>query len=94
MEPAQGAAHVLVRGRVQGVGFRWFVRKTANRLGIDGWVRNLPDGAVEAFVQGDDPALETMKEELSRGPRLARVDDLVWNARSQDSSCVSFVIRS
>ena len=55
--------HVVVRGRVQGVGFRWFVREAARALGLAGWVRNRPDGSVEVAAEGDA---------ASRGPRCAR----------------------
>jgi acylphosphatase len=65
--------HVRVTGVVQGVGFRWFVRERARRLGLSGWVRNLPDGSVEVAASGDDAQLALLREELSRGPRGASV---------------------
>jgi len=68
--------HVRVTGMVQGVGFRWFVRERARRLGLKGWVRNLPDGSVEVAASGDPGQLELLKEELRRGPRGADVDKL------------------
>ncbi len=68
--------HVRVTGMVQGVGFRWFVRERARRLGLKGWVRNLPDGSVEVAASGDPGQLELLKEELQRGPRGADVDKL------------------
>jgi acylphosphatase len=68
--------HVRVSGIVQGVGFRWFVREKARRLGLNGWVRNLPDGSVEVVAAGDDGQLELLKEELRRGPPGAVVDGL------------------
>jgi acylphosphatase len=61
---------------VQGVGFRWFVRERARRLGLAGWVRNLPDGSVEVAAAGDDGQLELLRGELLRGPRGAAVDNL------------------
>ena len=64
----------LVTGRVQGVGFRYFARRVATRLGISGWVRNLPDGAVEAVADGSPDALARFQEELRSGPTLAVVD--------------------
>jgi acylphosphatase len=67
---------VLVSGRVQGVGFRWYAVEQARALGLQGWVRNLPDGRVEAWVQGQPPAVESMLAWLAKGPRHARVDAL------------------
>ncbi|HEX8170588.1 MAG TPA: acylphosphatase, partial [Thermoanaerobaculia bacterium] len=67
------ARRFLVRGQVQGVGFRWSARTEARRLGLVGRVRNLPDGAVEAEAQGDDAAVEAFAAWLARGPRWARV---------------------
>jgi len=66
--------HVFVRGRVQGVAFRWSAADEARRLGVDGWVRNLPDGRVEAWVQGPADTVDAMLEWLGRGPSAARVD--------------------
>jgi acylphosphatase len=64
----------VVRGRVQGVGFRWFVFREADRLGLGGFVRNLPDGAVEVVSQGPDEALDALERLVTRGPTMARVD--------------------
>lgn len=64
----------IVRGRVQGVGFRWFVGLEAKRLGLGGFVRNLPDGTVEVVSQGPDTALDAMERHLNRGPSHAQVD--------------------
>ena len=68
--------HVRITGMVQGVGFRWFVRERARRLGLSGWVRNLPDGSVEVVASGDPGQLELLKGEIQRGPRGAAVDKL------------------
>lgn len=68
------AARFLVHGRVQGVGFRWFVWKTAEQLGLGGIARNLPDGSVEVVAEGPAPALEELAQALRRGPRLAQVE--------------------
>ena len=68
--------HVRVTGGVQGVGFRWFVRERARRLGLAGWVRNLPDGSVEVAATGDDTQLDLLRADLQRGPRGAAVDRL------------------
>jgi acylphosphatase len=70
------ALHVRVTGVVQGVGFRWFVRERARRLGLAGWVRNLPDGSVEVAADGDDQQLDLLRGELLRGPSGAAVEQL------------------
>lgn len=68
--------HCLVSGRVQGVGFRAFVFRQALELGLRGWTRNLPDGRVEALVQGPDHAREAFVSRLRSGSLLSRVDDV------------------
>lgn len=67
---------LLVDGRVQGVGFRWFVREAARRHRLAGWVRNRPDGSVELEVSGDDGAYEHFLATIREGPPGARVDDV------------------
>jgi len=67
---------VRVRGRVQGVFFRAEARARAESLGLAGWIRNLPDGRVEAVFEGEDERVESMVEWCRRGPRGARVDDV------------------
>ena len=66
----------VIRGRVQGVGFRWFVMREAERLKLGGYVTNLPDGSVEVVSQGPETALETLESHLRRGPSHARVDEV------------------
>ena len=70
------ARRFLVRGRVQGVGFRWFVEREAHLLGIAGWVRNNHDGSVEVLAQGTRDQLSGLHSRLREGPRAARVDDV------------------
>jgi acylphosphatase len=70
------AKQFLVRGRVQGVGFRWFVEREAQILGIRGWVRNNLDGAVEVLAIGTREQLLALRRKLQEGPRAARVDDV------------------
>lgn len=65
--------HAVVRGDVQGVGFRYFVQRHADALGLQGWVRNNEDGTVEVVAEGDKPDLERLKRSLEEGPRMARV---------------------
>ena len=68
------ARRFLISGRVQGVGFRWFAYDAAVREGATGWVRNLPDGRVEAWVEGDADAVTRVEAALRSGPRGARVE--------------------
>lgn len=68
---------VIVSGRVQGVGFRWFVRQEARRLGVAGWVRNREDGTVELETSGADPAVERLLAHVRVGPEAAEVNDIV-----------------
>ena len=68
------ARRYFVRGRVQGVGFRWFVEREAQILGIAGWVRNNHDGSVEVLAQGTRDQLSGLHSRLREGPRAARVD--------------------
>ena len=68
--------HLQIEGRVQGVWFRESMRREAERLGVTGWVRNAPDGSVEAVVQGADEAVDALIEWARSGPPLARVDRL------------------
>jgi acylphosphatase len=68
------ARRLLIRGRVQGVGFRWFVEREAHTLGIAGWVRNNADGSVEVLAQGSRDQLFALRSRLREGPRAARVD--------------------
>lgn len=69
--------HVLVKGRVQGVGFRWFTRSAAKRCGVVGWVRNLPDRSVEAVGEAERAAITAWTNELRNGPPLAHVTELI-----------------
>jgi acylphosphatase len=70
------AVQVKVTGRVQGVAFRWEAQHQAERLGVTGWVRNEPDGAVLAHVEGDEVAVNDMVVWLRHGPPAARVRDV------------------
>ena len=68
------AVRFVAHGLVQGVGYRWFVWREAERLGLRGMVRNLPDGSVEVLAEGVTEALDRLERALSRGPSVARVE--------------------
>ena len=76
------AVHLTVSGRVQRVGFRWFVVQEAEAAGVTGWVRNLPDGRVEVWIEGEVEAVQTLEQAVRRGPRHARVTEV---ARRQET---------
>jgi acylphosphatase len=83
-EKQMDARRFVVRGRVQGVGFRWFVEREAHMLGIAGWVRNNSDGSVEVLAVGNRDQLIGLRSRLRQGPRAARVDDVEeFEANSQ-----------
>jgi acylphosphatase len=69
--------HFLVKGRVQGVGFRWFVHREADALELRGWVRNTEDGHVEVVAAGEPEALALLTEALRGGSRGSRVDAVI-----------------
>ncbi len=85
--------HVIVRGLVQGVGFRYFAIEAARRLELTGWVRNNRDGSVEAVAEGSRPSLERWLDAMRRGPRGARVADVdtAWGAATGEFA--GFVLR-
>ncbi len=85
------AVMVKVTGRVQGVSFRWYAAREAERLGVRGWVRNEPDGSVAAHVEGDRPAVDAMVEWLHRGPSYAAVRDVAVT-EAQPSGATAFDI--
>ena len=76
------ARRLVIRGRVQGVGFRFHIRAEAMRLGLAGWVRNRSDGTVEALVQGEQAAVDRMIAWARRGPSSARVSDVEIQERT------------
>ena len=91
MEPAR--AHLLVSGRVQGVAFRASTADAARRLGLRGWVRNLPDGRVEAEAEGGRPAVEALVAWCRRGPPAAQVDDVTVTWGEPRGGLAGFEIR-
>jgi acylphosphatase len=87
------AKHYLVRGRVQGVGYRYFALEAAERLGVRGYARNLPTGEVEVHAEADEATLEMFKRALESGPRMARVTQVVESELPLSGSYLSFHIR-
>jgi acylphosphatase len=86
--------HFLVQGRVQGVGFRWFVQREAALLDLRGWVRNTEEGEVEVVASGAAEVLAELRSRLRSGPRGSRVDRLVEHtlAESEAEELSSFRI--
>lgn len=68
--------HVYISGRVQGVGFRAFTTRAAHSLGVNGWVKNLSDGRVEAVFSGSKEQVEKILGQVKEGPSFAKVDDI------------------
>lgn len=86
------ARRLVVSGRVQGVGFRWFTQDAAVREGVTGWVRNLPDGRVGVYVEGEREAVDRVERAIRTGPRGARVLDVSVNADAPSRAHTTFVI--
>jgi acylphosphatase len=84
---------LLISGRVQGVGFRWFAIDRASVEGITGWVRNLPGGEVEVVAEGDAEAMERFERAVRLGPGRARVDDVVVDILTPTGRFASFTAR-
>lgn len=88
----KSAIHCLVSGRVQGVCYRAYTQREARRLGITGWVRNLPDGRVELKASGPPAALEEFRQWLHRGPPQALVHEVIADS-AQDDGWTEFSVR-
>ncbi|MHB9031000.1 MAG: acylphosphatase [Candidatus Latescibacterota bacterium] len=89
---ADSAVHMIARGRVQGVGFRFFVREKAARLGVKGWVKNRADGSVEIHAEGKKEILDDFIDIVREGPRFGRVFDLDADWVDPEGNFVSFSI--
>jgi acylphosphatase len=86
------ARRFIIRGRVQGVGFRWFVEREAHILQVAGWVRNNADGSVEVLAQGSRDQLVGLHSRLREGPRAARVDAVEESEAKPTTGISSFRI--
>ena len=86
------ALHISIYGRVQAVGFRNWMKKSAEEKGVFGWIRNASDGSVEAFIQGEEEPLNDMLALCWEGPDLADVEDVLTQDSNVDESIDSFEI--
>jgi acylphosphatase len=82
----------VVTGVVQGVGYRWFTRREAHRLGVRGWVRNRPDGSVQVLVQGEAGAVGQLEALLRQGPAGSRVENVLALAHATNETYGSFEV--
>lgn len=84
---------MVVQGRVQGVGFRYWTQREAEQLGLRGWVRNCDDGSVQAVFEGESSVLKQMVDLIKSGPSLARVDSCVTEYSAYADEFSDFCIR-
>ena len=82
----------MVSGRVQGVGFRYYTRDAAIREGVTGWVRNRPDGCVEAYIEGENDAVTRVERAIRRGPPGASVEDVQVDTEEPSGAYSDFSI--
>lgn len=87
------ALRVYIKGMVQGVGFRAYTKRLASSYGLSGWVRNLPDGGVEVFVQGDRDVVWDFLKRLMEGPPIARVEGMEIRKEVSKDEERDFVIK-
>ncbi|MGH9411199.1 MAG: acylphosphatase [Vicinamibacterales bacterium] len=87
------ARRYVIAGRVQGVGFRMFAEAAAGREGVHGWVRNAPDGSVEALLEGEADSVDRVEAALRRGPASARVERVDVEERTPSGRPIGFSIR-
>jgi len=86
------ARRFVVSGRVQGVGFRYFTQDVARRAGVTGWVRNLDDGRVEAYAEGELEAVDSVERAIRIGPRGARVERVYVDSEDATGTLTTFSI--
>ncbi len=84
--------HAHIQGHVQGVGFRYYTQIEARKIGVSGWVRNQPDGSVEAMICGETEQLDAMKMWLKCGPGYAQVEHIEFSAGYLPDNCNDFRI--
>jgi acylphosphatase len=87
------ARRYVISGQVQGVGFRWFTHDAAARAGVHGWVRNLADGSVEVFAEGDVESVDRLEAAVRRGPASARVEAVTTEEQAPSGRAAGFEIR-
>jgi acylphosphatase len=92
--PGNLRIHVIVAGRVQGVGFRYATVDAASRIGVSGWVRNTRDGRVEIVAEGSRVQVEELVDWCRRGPAFARVTEVEWSEVTTDEELRGFEIRT
>ncbi len=85
--------YVVLAGRVQGVGFRYFTKNLAKKLGLKGYVRNLPDGTVEIVAEGDEETLRKFLQEVEKGPPLAEVTHMRYQFEDKEGGFEDFEIK-
>ena len=90
---ANRTAHVIIEGRVQGVGYRVWTQRVATELELRGWVRNRADGSVEAVFQGPDDVVTTMLARCKMGPRAARVTNIAEASAAASEMFADFMVR-
>ena len=86
------ARKFFVSGLVQGVGFRYFAQRAAAKHQVTGYIRNMPDGRVEAFAQGNEKTVEAFKHDLTAGPSFSRVDVIEEIVLEPNGMCSTFRI--
>jgi acylphosphatase len=84
---------IKITGKVQGVGFRYFVQKRAADFNIAGWVKNLPDGSVAVMAQGDETDMDTFIDHLKTGPSMSRVSKVSLNRMPEPEQFYDFRVK-
>jgi len=87
------SVHTILRGRVQGVGFRYFILTRARQLALSGFTRNLEDGTVEVYAEGERGVLDEFLRMLAEGPEMARVEDVQSTYGGARRQIVGFYVR-
>ena len=85
--------HIRIHGKVQGVGYRFYVTRVARRLGLKGWVRNLRDGSVESMVEGEKESIDEWIDDVREGPRYAEVTKIDQETRAFTGKLPDFDVK-